>query len=210
MKKILCFGDSNTWGHNPLDCSQLERRWCVVLQEMMNECEIMQDGRCGRTTKFDVIDMPDTNGIVTFRERYFANENEFDLIIIMLGTNDLLNQFKCKAEETADTIAEYIKEYRDKFEKNTTEFLVISPILVRENVMENPIFKEQYSPFAIEESKRFSECIENMVKHNDAHFLDAAKYASASELDGVHMDDKEHKKLALAVADKIKSILFWE
>ena len=30
-----------------------------------------------------------TNGLKDFRERYLSGENDFDLIIIMLGTNDV-------------------------------------------------------------------------------------------------------------------------
>lgn len=211
MKKILCFGDSNTYGHNPLDCSQLKRRWCVFVQEMLNQCEIIQDGRCGRNTKFDAPNEPDLNGLVTFREKYIENkdQNEFDLIIIMLGTNDLLNDFKCKAEETAESVSEYIKDYRAKFGEKT-EFLVVSPILVRECVMDNAIFKEKYSLFAVEESKRFCDCFESMARRENVHFLDAAKYSSASPLDGIHMEEDEHRKLAQAIAKKIKAILYLE
>ena len=44
MKKILCFGDSNTWGHNPVDCSQLEKPWTVWLKNIVPEYEIVSDG----------------------------------------------------------------------------------------------------------------------------------------------------------------------
>lgn len=208
MKKILCFGDSNTWGHNPIDCSRLERRWTVMIDEMLEECEIIQDGRCGRATRFDVPDMPETNGIETFRERYLSKENEFDLIIIMLGTNDLLNHFKCSAEETARTLRMYVKECHERFGADRPQILLISPIHVRDCVMRNPIFKEQYSEFSIRESRRFAECISEAARQEGVHFLDAAEYAAASAADGVHMDSDEHEKLAVAVVEKVKAILF--
>lgn len=208
MKKILCFGDSNTWGHNPVDCSRLERRWPVIIQEMLADCEIIHDGRCGRTTKFDVPDMPDTNGIKTFRERYLAGENQFDLIIIMLGTNDLLNYFKCTAEETAQTLRTYIQECREKFGKDKPQILLVSPILVRECVMKNPIFKNQYSDFSIMESKHFAESISGTAVREGVHFLDASQVSEASETDGVHMNPDEHEKLAVAIAKKVNTILF--
>ena len=47
MKKILCFGDSNTWGHNPIDCLQLEKPWTVWLKNIVPEYEIVSDGVCG-------------------------------------------------------------------------------------------------------------------------------------------------------------------
>lgn len=207
MKKILCFGDSNTWGHNPADCSQLERRWTVMLQEMMPDCEIVQDGRCGRATKFDVPGMPETNGLKTFRERYLQCENEFDLIIIMLGTNDLLNHFDCSAEETAETLRTYVKECHKKFGNERPQILLVSPILVREYVTENPLFKDQYDMSAVIKSKRFARSISDAAQQEGVHFLDASKYAMASDIDGVHMEPSEHEKLAAAIEAKIKSIL---
>ena len=35
MKKILCYGDSNTFGYNPFDASRLDEktRWTALLQE---------------------------------------------------------------------------------------------------------------------------------------------------------------------------------
>ncbi len=206
MKKILCFGDSNTWGHNPIDCTKLERRWTVMLGEMLDDCEITEDGRCGRATKFDVPDMPETNGLETFRARYIKENADFDLVIIMLGTNDLLNHFKCSAEETAGTLRTYVTEYREKYGKNA-KMLLVSPIHVRDYVMQNPIFKEQYSNFAVMESRRFAECIARVANDEDTYFLDASKAASASPIDGVHMDPAEHEKLAVAIAAKVKSIL---
>ena len=50
MKKILCFCDSNTWGHNPVDCSKLEKPWTVWLKDIVPEYEMVSDGVCGRAT----------------------------------------------------------------------------------------------------------------------------------------------------------------
>ena len=53
MKRIVCFGDSNTFGHNPLDGSRLPRdqRWTGILSDLLGEeYEIIEEGLCGRTT----------------------------------------------------------------------------------------------------------------------------------------------------------------
>jgi lysophospholipase L1-like esterase len=152
--------------------------------------------------------MPETNGIETFRERYLSGENEFDLIIIMLGTNDLLNHFKCTAEKTAAALRTYVRECKERFGEKCPKILLVSPIHVRDYVLKNPIFMTQYSNFAVMESRRFAQCIAETAEQEGAYFLDAAKAASASPIDGVHMDSSEHEKLAVAIAAKIKSILF--
>ena len=79
MKKILCFGDSNTWGHNPVDCSQLEKPWTVWLKDIVPEYEIVSDGVCGRATTHYLENEDKTNGLKDFRERYLSGENDFDL-----------------------------------------------------------------------------------------------------------------------------------
>lgn len=45
-----------------------------------------------------------TNGLKDFRERYLSGENDFDLIIIMLGTNDVLNNIDFSNQKTADVL----------------------------------------------------------------------------------------------------------
>lgn len=204
MKKILCFGDSNTWGHNPVDCSKLARRWTVLLKEMLPEYEITEDGVCGRSTKFDVPDTPLSNGIEVFREKYINADKDFDLIIIMLGTNDQLNYFDCTAEETAEVLGKFISEYR---QKHTSEFLLVSPVLIREDSLQHPLFGTLYSKKSVEESLRFAKAILNTANKENAYFLDAASVAAASLVDGIHMDEDEHKKLAVEIAKKVKEIL---
>lgn len=53
----------------------------------------------------------------------------------------------------------------------------------------------------------FSEYISKLADEEDTYFMNAADYAKASEIDGIHMVPEEHKKLANAFADKIKEIL---
>lgn len=203
MKKILLFGDSNTWGHNPADMTQLPRTWGKVAAELLPECEITIDGECGRATK---LGEGAKNGIAAFRERYLQGVMDFDLIAIMLGTNDVLNGFFSKAEETARTLSMYIEQTREMYGDKSPEFMIISPILVRESVLGHPIFMELYSQKSIEESKRFAGAMSDMAQREGAYFMNAADYAAASDIDGVHMETAEHEKLGHAVTDKLKEI----
>lgn len=210
MKRILCFGDSNTWGHNPADGSKLKGCWPDVLEELLPECDIVRDGVCGRSTEFDVPDIPNANGMEVFRKKYLNGRNEFDMIIIMLGTNDLLKYFNCGAAETARALKGFVTEFKSFFSDADTEILLVSPVHIRRSVLKHPIFKELYGENAVRESERFAQYISQTAKETGAYFLDAAEYASASDMDGVHMDAEDHEKLAKAVASEIKLILFRE
>lgn len=207
MKRILCFGDSNTWGHDPVDCSRLERRWTVMLKERLTQYTIEDDGLCGRAARTFAPDMDDANGMATFREKYVNGSGAYDLIIIMLGTNDVLNNVNSTPEEIAETLREYISEYRQKHTDDNIKFLVVSPILLSDNLLSHPIFSELYSKESIEKSKRFAPCLSAMAQQEGAYFMNAADFASASEIDGVHMESSEHEKLAAAMENKIEEIL---
>lgn len=205
MKRILCFGDSNTWGHNPIDCSRLERRWTVILNERLRNFEIVEDGTCGRATVFGEIDEAGHNGIASFRRRYLQEDNRFELVVIMLGTNDFLKENHASPEEVGEALRIYVREYRMQFGERT-RFLLVSPILIRFEMCSHPIFSELYDEQSIVSSQEAASVIAKVADEEHADFLDAAQYAVASVEDGVHMDMVEHEKLAMAMEQKIKDI----
>lgn len=203
MKKILLYGDSNTWGHNPVDFSQLPRTWGKVAAELLPDCEITIDGECGRATLWG--EGP-KHGIAAFRERYFVKKHDFDLIVIMLGTNDLLINLQYEPERTAEALRQYIRETRVVYGDKTPKFLIISPILISEKCLKHPVFSELYTQKSVDDSKRFAEVISKMTAEENVYFMNAADYAKASDIDGIHMVIEEHEKLGNAAAEKIKEI----
>lgn len=203
MRKILCFGDSNTWGHDPIDCSRLERPWPKILRERLTDYEIIEDGVCGRTTVFDDPTCEGKNGIKAFEER-INNTDGADLAIIMLGTNDTLNFYECDAMQSAEALRRFVKIWKSAFDNS--KILVISPIEINERALNHSIFCELYSPSSIEKSKEFKKYYSKMADEEKVYFLNAADYAKASDIDGIHMTPEEHEKLADAVYKKIKDI----
>ncbi len=125
----------------------------------------------------------------------------------MLGTNDVLNNIDFSNQKTADVLKIYVEECRAKFGKDKPKILLVSPILINDNCLAHPIFKDLYSEKSIEKSTHFSEYISKLADEEDTYFMNAADYAKASDIDGIHMVPEEHKKLANAFADKIKEIL---
>ena len=56
MTTILCYGDSNTYGYNPVNGLRYPKgvRWTGVLQKMLGEeYEVIEEGCNGRTTVFE-------------------------------------------------------------------------------------------------------------------------------------------------------------
>lgn len=208
MKKILCYGDSNTYGHNPADCSRLDGRWTRFLAQTLGDgYEIIEEGLCGRTTVFDDSYDSGLNGR-DLLEPIIKTHKPLDLIIIMLGTNDLQLQFSQNAFGVARGVETLVKIAKNPliYGEKIPEILVVSPILIDEAIG-NSFFADIYGvQRAVDISKQLAPRIETIAKQYGAHFMDAAKYANASALDGVHMDSENHQKLARAFADKIKEI----
>lgn len=202
MKTILCFGDSNTWGHNPVDCSKLKKPWPEILTELMPEDEIIQNGLCGRTSAFDISEAG-KNGLTSFKE-LFDNGLYADLIIIMLGTNDTLKEADKTPQESTAAIKEYIHIIRKNLPECKT--LVISPVHIKECSLTHPIFGELYTKRSVDSSLNTAAEYKKLADEENVYFMNAAIYAQASDIDGIHMVPEEHEKLAKAVFDKINNI----
>lgn len=205
MKRILCFGDSNTYGHDPADGSRLERRWTRIIRGIIGDSyEIIEEGLCGRTTVFSVDTNQDGWEGSTIIKPVLATHKPFDLLIIMLGTNDLLLGANAKPQDSANGIERLIHMARECVD---SDILIISPIHIDEAVKDSEIFSVLYGgERAVKLSKELAPLYEEKAKNNGCYFMDASKFAKASPKDGVHMDSVNHEKLAYAIADKIKEI----
>lgn len=99
--RILTYGDSNTWGWSPIAKGFPAKRqtddvrWSGILEKALgNNSKVIVDGLVGRTTNLangsDVgrVTSADFNGQLSLPES-IARNAPLDLVIIMLGTNDL-------------------------------------------------------------------------------------------------------------------------
>src|SRR5690606_28784533 len=92
MKTILCYGDSITWGSNAETGGRhaYEDRWPNVLQKALGpDVQVVTDGLRGRTTGFDEhLAACDRNGVRILPTTLYTHA-PLDLVIILLGSNDL-------------------------------------------------------------------------------------------------------------------------
>ncbi len=92
-KKIVCYGDSNTWGACGFTAARRdrERRWCGII-DIQPAYSVVNCGENGREIPHDRISLK------AF-EVMTAREAPFDLLTVMLGTNDLFNMTSPDAEK---------------------------------------------------------------------------------------------------------------
>ena len=210
MKRILCFGDSNTWGYVP--ASEAERfppfvRWPGVMQlKLGSDYLVIEEAQNGRTTVFD--DPCETvckNGSKHL-PIILESQNPIDLVIIMLGTNDLKDYFN----QTAPMIAHAAGVLADRVltrdagpDKGAPKVLLISPALVAD--AQCP-FGRKFDG-ARPKSLGFAAAFREIADLRNVSFLDAAECVTVPETDCIHFDENGHRALGNAVADKVKQLM---
>ena len=142
MRRILCFGDSNTYGHSPVDGSRYgeDVRWPEVMEGLLGgKFEVINEGKNGRTVAFDDPYNEGCNGMNDIVPCVEANE-PLDLIIIMLGTNDLKVYF----DATPDVIAKHLGDMcRLVQEKTDARILLASPMLLGDQIEFSPLHLDE-------------------------------------------------------------------
>jgi len=204
--EVLCFGDSLTWGWNPVDRGRypFEKRWTGILQKELGiNFNIIEEGLNGRTTIWDDPIEGEKNG-----KKYLIpcleSHQPLDLVIIMLGTNDLKLRFNKSAFEiaaAADSLAQIVQKSRTGRNYQSPEVLLISP---------PPLGKltnwEEMMEGGYEKSKKLAQYYEMFAKDNQYHFLNAGEFVKTSDLDGLHWEEGENLKFGKAIADKVKQL----
>lgn len=205
--KILCYGDSNTWGHNPKDKTRIKNRWPKLLQNYLKEnVEIIEEGLCGRCAAFmDPIE-PYRHGI-SMLIPILKTHQPIDIVIIMLGTNDLKACFSPNEVAISNGIKEMIHIIKNAYNYNANvkvpQILIVSPILIKDDFKNNERTKQQFAKQAVEISSKLAGYYLDLSVQYDCHFLDASLYAQASSIDCIHMDEENHEKLAKVIYEKL-------
>jgi lysophospholipase L1-like esterase len=210
MKSILAFGDSLTWGAMALQDTRhdFETRWPNVLAAgLHSKVRVIEEGMNGRTTVFpDPTEDAERNGAVALPMLLKTHE-PLDLVIIMLGTNDIKYANRCRAFDAAMGISRLvgmIKRFPFKSAYKPPQVLVMSP---------PPLVKTKDEWFndlwghAIEESKLFAQHYNRVADEQGVHFFDAGSVAKADETDGGHLDAANTKAIGAALVPVVKKIL---
>ncbi|KNZ42238.1 SGNH/GDSL hydrolase family protein [Acetobacterium bakii] len=214
MKNIMIFGDSNTWGWDPSNdlVAVIKRwpddvRWAGVLQaELGDDYKVIQEGLNGRTTVWDdpieeyrcgkqhIIPLLDTHA-------------PLDLVIIMIGTNDLKDRYTVTAQDIANgagLILDKTLAQIGAFGPNGPKVLFIAPPTL--GSIENGIFKFMFAGNR-EKSEQMPEFYKGVAQSRGVPYFDAGTVAKASAVDGLHMEAESHAALGKAVAIEVKKIL---
>lgn len=210
-KRIVCFGDSNTWGY---DASNNERfpegvRWSSRLGELLGEeFQVVEEGLSGRTS---VVDDPLFEGLNAYHYIHpcLMSHAPLELVIIMLGTNDTKARFHLTSYNIAQGIARLSLKARNipvAVKGNLPKVLVIAPPPIGTDYLNTPIAKDM-GKNCDSKSEEFPAFLKEFLTVQGTEFLDTKGLVSMNKIDFMHLDVEGHKRLSEIVFEKVNSIL---
>jgi lysophospholipase L1-like esterase len=210
MKTVLCYGDSLTWGYKPDGSGRhaFRDRWPQVLQdELGSGVHIIADGLNGRTTAYDDhLSGFERNAAKTLTTA-LGTHFPLDLVIIMLGTNDMKHVLcgnALGAKRGMQRLIEIVRTAPYQFDTAPPAVLIMSPPPLGADGGEDfrLIFEE-----GVGQSHLLAGFYQDAAVLADCTFFDSGSVAATSPVDGVHLDAENTRAIGKAIAPIVRGIL---
>lgn len=209
-KRILCYGDSNTWGHIPHMPGRfpVTARWTGRLQKLLGEdFEVIEEGLGGRTTDLNYAKKPGRNGRA-YLMPCLQSHSPLDMVLIMLGTNDAKIEFNRTADDIARAVEGLVGDvirYAKNDLNSSPDIIIVSPIGIytAASLFRDIYMPEYYNDASAEVLRGLAGQLQKVADQHHCYFVDAAKVAQPGD-DGIHMDEEGHHALAAHLAGQIK------
>ena len=175
---IICFGDSNTYGYDPRSYLggryNADSRWVDILA-VETGWTVRNLGENGRE-------------IPTAAPSFPADT---DLLIVMLGTNDLLQG------RSPEQTAERLNRFLSGISLNRSKILLLAP---------PPMTLGAWvpSPQLIDDSHTFAQLCQALTEQLGTRFADAVKWDIPLAYDGVHFTEQGHRAFAAGLLEVVK------
>jgi lysophospholipase L1-like esterase len=215
--RVLCFGDSNTYGTCRLgpgvtgsptpdpDYVRLDadRRWPGILQRTLgDDSEVVEEGLNGRTTDLDEPGRPGLDGR-TYFVPCLLSHRPLDVVIVMLGGNDLKPSFERSPEQIADALGRYVDDVAtyatDRWGGVPATVLVGPTPVVDTAPAYRDLVGDHLDPQHAARSRQLAESIRRVASRRGVRYVDAAEVAGPGD-DGIHLDVDSHARLGERLA----------
>ena len=166
--KIICFGDSNTYGYDPRGYfgGRYDSPWPSILAAKAG-WDVINEGMNGQEIpKAPLSFPPDT-----------------DLLIIMLGTNDLLSFLNPEA------VCEKMERFLKSAEQNLDKILLVAPPTMKlgEWVQDQEL---------VDSSIALAKYYKALAERLGIRFADSKDWNTPLAYDGVHLTEEGHRAFA--------------
>ncbi len=214
-KRVLCYGDSLTWGWIPVaDGMPTERyqrhsRWTGVLAEQLgDDYTIVEDGLSARTTSADDPTDARLNG-ATYLPSCLAAHFPLDLVIIMLGTNDTKAYFRRTPLEIGLGMGVLVTQVLTSAGGVGTSYpapqvLVVAPPPL--GTMPHPWFQLLFEG-GHTKSRQLAEVYSAMASFVKVPFFDAGSVIATDGVDGLHFTEDNNRDLGVALSEQVRAVV---
>ncbi|MGB1035038.1 MAG: GDSL-type esterase/lipase family protein [Primorskyibacter sp.] len=207
MAVIVCYGDSNTHGTQPMTAAGVSHRhpvpdrWPEAMAQALGPAHtVLSEGLPGRTTVHeDVVEGGARNGLAVL-PAILHSHKPIDLLIVMLGTNDLKPHFGVSGFEVARSVERILRAARA--EGVHARDLIVAPAPVREAGCLAPVFAG-----AETRQRGMGEHMGRVAGALGSGFVDAGNHVTVSPDDGVHWDGAAHRQFGLVMAKAVRTAL---
>ena len=200
--RVLCYGDSNTYGYDPdpsNDRYAYSERWTGILQNRLGvNYQILEEGKNGRATGYS----PDGRSpapeegpedLVARLDRH----QPVDILVIMLGTNDCVPGMGLRAEDVAagmETLVSAVEAWSDQTGTVRPEIVITVPPAANKNILRASYAAQDAEDF-YNKTRKIGELYQDIADRHNCLFADA-RSAEVSELDNTHLTKEGHKQVA--------------
>jgi len=208
MRTVLLFGDSNTHGTMPvLDLGASDRfaraeRWSTRLAGLLPDWEVIAEGHPGRTTVHDdPIEGAHRNGL-TVLPSLLESHRPIDVVLIMLGTNDLKERFSVNAGDIALALERLVRVVQASGVGpggSAPGVLLVAP----SPIVEVGCLASMFAGGAAKSQALAAEVAAAAARAR-VPFLDAGQVVTVSPVDGIHYGPEANAPLAAAFAAAIR------
>lgn len=196
LKKILCFGDSNTYGYIPNNGARYDKniRWTGVLSLLSHgKFEIIEDG-CNNRTAFAA--NPAGKIFTGYEILPELLTDDFDAVVLAIGINDTQFLYNLSSIEIASGVEKLINIVKVKSPQ--AKILLVAPSILTDDVL-NGNFACLFDRTSIEKSQQLPLLYQKIAEKQNIEFLDLNSVAKTSSLDGLHYAPEQHLKIAQAI-----------
>ena len=208
-RTILLFGDSNTHGTIPMPDLGFsgrfgrEERWAGRLAKLLPHWEVIAEGHPGRTTVHDdPVEGAHRNGLSVL-PALLESHRPVDVVLVMLGTNDLKERFSVNACDIALSLERLVRVIRSSDcgpGGGAPGVLLVAP----PPILEVGCLAGMFAGGA-EKSAFLAVEIAAAAARLGVPFLDAGQVVQVSPVDGIHYDAAANPALAEAFATAIRT-----
>jgi len=197
-KRVLIYGDSFTYWRMTWQWRYASnKRFTWSMQDILwLDYEIIEEGLRGRTVAWENSFFPHRDWLDQF-DWILGSHLPVDVLIFFLWTNDCNAWFDKTPEDFQKSYEKYARSITQR-----VDFFWIQPpkvILVSPPVVKEQSLPDMFKPFfvwATAKAEQLRNIYESIALHHGWWFFDAELVVSASDIDGIHIDEQGHQTLA--------------